>query len=165
MLEQKEPGVRLVMDKTEVESNTRLIGIRLSIMTLRCMTNWRELVDDCDKLLILMAVAAITGERFTRGDALEEPYRDLRTTIPKDRNQYGNVTSIAAATGLNRETTRRKINELIEARILMRTAGTRVRFNPASRQVDRVLDLVRRQLDVVIRHTNELIRDGAVVPA
>ena len=151
----------LSVDEFEADASSRLAGIRLAHLTLRLMENWRDLlIDDCEKAMILLAVAAISGERLTRGEPLEEEYRNLRPTIPPlKRIIYGNVSSIAAAAGLNRETTRRKINQLIEAGVLMRTANGRYRFDPTNRDVDRVWALLRRQLDAVVRTGNELMRD------
>lgn len=153
----------LVVDDREAEESSRLVSIRLVLLTLRYMENWRQLVDDCEKVLILLALAAINGERFTRGEALERELQDLRTTLPHDRLRYANISSVAAATGFNRETTRRKINELIEAGIVLRTSRGRLRFNPDTREVHRVVELVRRQLDVLVRAANDLMRDGVII--
>jgi hypothetical protein len=150
----------LVVDDHQLQANSRLVSIRLVLMTLRFMENWRELVDDQEKVMILLAVAAITGERFTRGEGLEGDERDLRKSIPPERNQYGNMRSVAHAVGLNRETTRRKVHELIEAGILMRTEDGRLRFDPKARQVGQVMDLLRKQFDLVVRLTNEMLKDG-----
>ena len=151
----------VVIDDFGADASSRLVSIRLAQLTLRLMENWRELlVDDCEKAMILLAVAAISGERLTRGEPIEEEFRNLRPTIPPGKRIiYGNVSSIAAAAGLNRETTRRKINQLIDAGLLMRTGDGRYRFDPSKRQVDRILALIRRQLDAVVRTGNELMRD------
>jgi hypothetical protein len=150
----------VVVDDLEAEARSRLVSVRLAQLTLRLMANWRELlIDDCEKAMIMLAVAAISGERLTRGEPIAEEYRHLRPTIPPgDRVIYGNVSSIAAAAGLNRETARRKINQLVEAGLLMRTGNGRYRFDPTNRDVDRVLALVRRQLDAVVSAGNDLMR-------
>lgn len=155
----------VIVDDFEAEARSRLASVRLAQLTLRLMDNWRELlVDDCEKAMILLAVAAISGERLTRGE-LEEKYRNLRPIIPPQKGIiYGNVSSIAAATGFNRETTRRKINQLVEAGVLMRTGNGRYRFDPTNREVDRILALIRKQLDVVVRTGNELMRDKIIAP-
>ena len=120
---------------------------------------WRELADDYDKIMILLAASADSGDPFTRGEGLEGDLRNLRISLPEERYRYGNMRSIADTIGLNRETARRKIHELVEAGLLMRTADG-VRFDPASRQVDQTVDLLRRQLDLLFRFINEMIRDG-----
>jgi hypothetical protein len=156
----------VIVDDFEAEARSRLVSVRLAQLTLRLMDNWREfLVDDCEKAMILLAVAAISGERLTRGELIEEKYRNLRPIIPPQKGiVYGNVSSIAAATGFNRETTRRKINQLVEAGVLMRTGNGRYRFDPTNREVDRILALIRKQLDVVVRAANDLMRDKIIAP-
>ena len=109
------PRMPLVVYDFEAEASSRLVSIRLAQLTLRLLGNWRGLIDDSEKVMILLAVAAISGERFTRGEPLEEEFRHLRPTIPGQRVVYGNASSIAAATGFNRETTRRKLNQLVDA--------------------------------------------------
>ena len=149
----------LVVDDFEAEASSRLVSIRLAQLTLRLLDNWRDMIDDFEKVMILLAVAAISGERFTRGETLEEEFLHLRPTISGHPVVYGNASSVAAATGFNRETTRRKLNQLVDAKILMRTGNGRYRFDPSGRDVDRVLELIRKQLDTVVRTGNELVRD------
>jgi hypothetical protein len=152
----------LIVDAARADANSRLTGIRLTMLTLRWMENWRQDVDDCEKALILVAVIAISGERFTRAEELEEELKDLRNVFPQDRLPKCNISSIAAATGLNRETARRKVNELIEAGFLIRSAGGMISFAPGILARDSTIDLVRKQLDAVVRVVNELMRDGVL---
>ena len=132
------------------------------MLTLRCMENWRHDVEDCEKALILVAVMAICGERFTRGVQIEEEFRDLRTILPEDRIPRCNISSIASATGLNRETARRKVNELIEAGMLERCPAGRVSIRPERLDTETTVQILRRQLEAVVGAMNQLIRDGAV---
>lgn len=152
----------LLVDERLAQASSRLSAIRLCMFTLRAMENWRELVDDCEKAMILIAVAAINGERFTRDEELHEELRDVRITFPQERFRSCNISSIAAATGFNRETTRRKVNELIEAGALMRLAKGALRYRPGNLQREDVLELIRKQLEVTVRLTNDLMRDGAI---
>src|ERR1051325_5192402 len=103
----------LVVDDRKAEALSRLVSIRLTMLTLRCMENWRAGIDDCEKALILVAVMAISGERFTRGEQLDPELKSLRNPIPPELQTPCNVSSIGAATGLNRETARRKELEMV----------------------------------------------------
>lgn len=152
----------VALDHAKLDADSRLVSIRLVLATLRLMENWREIADDYDEIMILLTVAAVTGERFTRGDALTGDLRSLRSFVPADRNQYGNMRSIADAIGLNRETVRRKILELVEAGALVRI-GDGIGFNPAWRQVDATVELLGRQLQLLVRLVNEMLRDGVAV--
>ena len=156
--------MQLTIDNSALEANSRLTAIRLALLTSRAMENWREGVGDNASAMILLAVVAITGERLTRTE-LPEPLRSVATALPPGVAADCHVSSIAAATGLNRETTRRKVGALIERGFLGRCARGEICF-PAERQQDpATLDFVRRQLEAVVRFANEAVRDGVLVPA
>ena len=83
------------------------------------MENWRELINevsgqmpDYEKTMILGAIITIGGEKFMR-EELERCFQNLSDTLPSSRLAKSNVASVAAAVGLNSETARRKIKELI----------------------------------------------------
>lgn len=156
--------MQLNIDNDAVAANSRLTAIRLALLMSRWMENWREGVGDNASAMILLAVVAITGERLTRTD-LPEPLRSVATALPPGLAAECNVSSIAAATGLNRETTRRKVNALVEAGWLARSTDGEISY-PTDRQQDpATLDFVRRQLEAVARFANDAIRDGVLVPA
>jgi Holliday junction resolvasome RuvABC ATP-dependent DNA helicase subunit len=152
----------LVVNERMAQANSRLSAIRLAMFTLRNMERWRVLADDCQEALILVAVGAINGERLVREEGLEEELRDLRTILPQEHFRQCSISSVAAATGLNRETTRRKVNELIAEGQLIRTGRGRLQYAPGLAQSRKVSELVRSQLDALVRVTNELCRDGSL---
>lgn len=152
----------LFVDDELATSSSRLSMVRMGMFMLRSMELWRAAVDDCEKALILLAIMTISGERFTRGQGLDGPLRDLRTSFPEDQLLACNVSSIAAATGFNRETTRRKVNELIEAGVIIRS-NRKLRFRPDFVERGDAMGIVRRQLEAIVRLTNDLIRDGVVI--
>src|SRR3954447_24556034 len=115
--------------ETAAQANSRPVGLRFALMTLRLMEHWRSHLDvDHDSAIIVLATAAITMEKFTRA-SFEPPLRDIRSDMPPAQLTKCNVGSIAAATGLNRETTRRKVNTLVAAGILVRDDGF-IRLSP-----------------------------------
>jgi hypothetical protein len=152
----------LVIDEAQAGAQSRMTAIRMTLLTLRCMENWKLGVDDYDSAMILVAVVAITAERLTRAD-LELELRDLGQPIPPERLARCNVSSIAAATGLNRETARRKVGELVSKGLLVRSPRGAISFPPGLLQQESTRDLVRRQLDGVVRFANELLRDGVLI--
>ena len=152
----------LLLDERMVPASSRLSFLRVAMFTLRNMENWCKMIDDCEKAMILVAVAAISGERFARGEPLEAELRDLRTAFPQERLRLCTISSIAAATGFNRETTRRKVNELIEAGILTRASNRRLRYAPGFIDADHAAELIRKQLEAFVRVANDLMRDGVI---
>lgn len=141
---------------------SRLAGIQTAILTLRCMGHYRAVAGDHQSALVLLAVVAISAERLTRGD-LGRELRSLEAPIPSDQLGICNVSSIAAATGFNRETTRRYVNRLVERDILQRGPDGTVQFTAGYMQSDAIADLLQQQLDTLSRSVTEFLRMGAMV--
>ena len=126
----------------EASANSRLTAIRLASVTLRCMENWSARVGDYDSAMILVAIVAITAEKLARTD-LEPPLRDLSQPLPPDTLTRCNISSIAAATGINREKVRRKVKVLVEQGLVERRPDRSVRFREGVLQEPETLELVR----------------------
>lgn len=152
-------AVSVVEDRAA--GNSRLTAIRLTMLTLRNMELWRRNVTDYDSAMILVAVVAITSERLTRA-GLDDALRRIEAPMPAEHLAPCNISSIAAATGINRETTRRKVKALIEAGFLARSDEGVIGFRAGHLQQDYIQDLVRGQLDAVVRTVNDLTRDGTL---
>jgi hypothetical protein len=156
--------MQLTIDKQAAAATSRLTAIRLALLTSWAMENWRAGVGDNESAMILLAVVAITGERLTRTE-LPEAYRDVSTPLPPGYAAGCNISSIAAATGLNRETTRRKVSSLIERGYLDRSEAGEICFPAAHQQDPATLEFVMRQLEAVIRFANDSLRDGVLKAA
>jgi hypothetical protein len=153
--------MNITVDPAAARANGRLTAIRLAILTSRFMENWRRGLRDLDLAMILIAVVAITGERLTRAP-LDEELRGLEAELPAGVRGECNISSIAAAAGLNRETARRKVNLLIEAGFLSRSESGEISFSPDVRQREQTEKLLRKQLEAVVRFANEMLRDGVL---
>ncbi|NJC05101.1 hypothetical protein GGQ97_000894 [Sphingomonas kaistensis] len=140
---------------------SRLAGIQMAILTLRCMEHYREVAGDHDSALVLLAVVAISAEKFTRSE-LSEELRSLETPFPRDQLGSCNVSSIAVATGFNRETARRYVNRLIERDVLQRGPDGTIQFTPGYLQSGQIADLLQAQLDTLGRSVSEFLRIGAM---
>jgi hypothetical protein len=149
----------LVIDDEEATAKNRLTAIRLSALTLRWMENWRRNVGDYDSAMILLAVVAITAGRLLRAE-LDPGLGDMANALPEEALAKCNFSSIAAATGINRETTRRKVTALIERGYLVRLADGSIRFRPGYLQRPEAADLVRVQLEAFTRAANDLVGEG-----
>lgn len=125
------------------------------------MELWRRGTRDSDTAMILVAVAAITAERFTRA-GLTDDQKSLAKAVPLDRLAPCNVSSIASATGLNRETARRRVNALVKAGALNRLEGGEIVYPVGRMQDPSTALLVRKLLEAVLRFTNESMKDGVI---
>jgi hypothetical protein len=141
---------------------SRLAGIQMAMLTLRCMEHYREVAGDHDSALILLAVVAISAERLTRGP-LSDDLRTIDTPLPREHVGTCNVSSIAVATGFNRETARRHVNRLIERNILQRGADGTIMFTHGYIQGGEIAELLQMQLDTLGRSVTEFLRMGAMV--
>ena len=153
--------MQLSIDDARAAANSRLTAIRLALLISRCMEIWSGGERDPETVLIVIAVISITSEKFTRS-GLDPDLRALETYLPLEQLQGCNVASIAAATGLNRETARRRVEKLIADGSLIRTPSGDIALPPARVQEPAALELVRKQLDAVVRFANELLRDGVL---
>jgi len=150
----------VIVNPAEAEAKSRLAAVRLLSMTLRLMENWRRLIDDRDCAMILVAVAVINFENLTRTKV--KAIEDIRNVVPPDMLTMCNITSIALATGLNRETARRKVAHLIELGLLARRPDGCVHFSPNSGDRNQYVAILRTQLQTFARTANDLLRDGII---
>jgi hypothetical protein len=150
-----------IQAQQQAGGESRLAGIQMAILTLRCMEHYRDVAGDHDSALVLLAVVAISAEKFTRGE-LSGELRSLETPLPQDQLGSCNVSSIAVATGFNRETTRRYVNRLIEREILQRSPDGTIQFTAGYLQGRQVADLLQLQLDTLGRSVSEFLRIGAM---
>jgi DNA-binding transcriptional regulator YhcF (GntR family) len=151
----------LIIDEAKVEGSSRPIGLRFCLMTLRLLEQWRaHLGIDLDSALIVMATAAITMEKYTRSE-FEPAQRDIRTAMASSQLTKCNVRSIAAATGLNRETARRKVKALVDAGILLNEDGA-FRLSAEYTRSVQTSDMLRRLLETLVQSANELQRVGVL---
>ena len=98
---------------------SRLAGIEVALLILRLMERLREQTGDHTSALVLLAVIAITSEKLTRAD-LEPKLHSIEAAVSPERLTKCNVSSVASATGMNRETTRRYVLRLISRGVLER---------------------------------------------
>lgn len=133
----------------------------MAILTLRCMEHYREVAGDHNSALVLLAVVAISSERLTRG-TLPEDLRSLDAPLPLEQLGVCNISSIAVATGFNRETTRRYVNRLIERQVLQRGTDGTIQFTAGYLQSGKIAELLQMQLDTLGRSVTEFLRMGAM---
>ena len=121
--------MQLIIDEDRATANSRMTAIRAATMLMRSMELWRLGRLDPQNVLIILAVISITSEKLMRAQ-LDPKYHALSTYLPLEQLQGCNVASIAAATGLNRETVRRRVHDLIGGGSLIRTESGEIALPP-----------------------------------
>ena len=150
----------LTAESETLVRKSRLVGIRLAMLTLRLRENWIRLFGDQETALIVLGIVVISSERLMRTD-IDDELENLMVPFPVEQLASCNISSIAAATGFNRETTRRKVEQLAKAGFIIRD-GNVIRLAPGLVQQELVLEVVQSQLAEVRRAVNDLLRMEAV---
>src|SRR6476469_8452110 len=144
----------LSVERKATEAKSRLVHLSLLTLNLRLMENWRSVpivmkgaVLDYECTMILMAIIVIGAEKMLRIE-LESELQTLAQRLSEKRFGRVNFSSIAAATAINRETVRRKVNDLQEAGVLVREReGIRIAHGVSQFEVLR--EIIDAQLDAL----------------
>lgn len=153
------------IDEAGLEAAGRVAGVAIVDHTLRALERWRSNITDHEGVMIILAVIAISSERLLRAEDLPAAQRSLATPIDRSLLARVNIAGIAHATGLNRETARRKVKELVEQGELARAASGGITLRPGIVQSGRIRDQVRSQVAEICAITNQLERMGVLVEA
>ena len=136
--------MELVTDPDEAFRKSRLVGIKMALLSLRLRDNWARLFGDAEAAAICLAIVATVAERLLRVD-LDVDLKSLSRSMPTEALTGCNISSIAVATGLNRETTRRKVDRLIAEGMVVRDRGT-ILLAPGFTQQEIASSIVHEQL-------------------
>ena len=139
------------MDADATNRNSRLALIILNAFTMRQMELWREAVKiilgrvpDVEDVMIVGAIQSIGGEKLLR-QSLDASLRDLSNELPYEHLAVCNLASIAGATGMNRETVRRRTNRMIKEGLLIEVDGS-LHVAEAVMQLPIARNVVHKQL-------------------
>lgn len=156
--------MKFQIDEARAGAQLRKIGLHLAISGLRIVEEYRRVYgDDNDRVMIILAVVASTLERAIRSDETGE-FSDLRLVLPDEMMGPCNVASIAIATGLPRETARRKVNALIAEDILRRDRRGVISFVKGIGQNPVIYRMLRRQAGEIARLASMFSEAGIMVP-
>lgn len=157
----------LSVDIEATEAKSRLVHISLLNLNLRFMENWRSAqvragsdVLDYEQLMILMAIIVIGSDRVLRAE-LGSDMQTLAQELPTSEVGKVNLSSIAAATAINRETVRRKVSKLQQAGWVVRDSDG-IRTVPGVISYEVIRDIITAQLDALTRTANQLEKLGAI---
>lgn len=149
------------VDEAQLEKCGRPAGIVLGLHTLRAMERWQREVPDTDCAMIMIAVVAITSERLLRS-GLDPEMSRLTTPIDPALLAKCNVSSIAHATGVNRETARRKVNDLVQQGLLARSEDGNISLRPGLVQEPAMRELITDQLTEIASAVSQLLKMGVL---
>lgn len=116
---------------------------------------------DFSSTMILIATVAISSEKLLRDNSLKG-HENLDAPFDRKRLAHCNLSSLAAATGLNRELVRRRVSGLQREGLLVRDSQGGVQLAPGVAQSQAVSDVVATQLQVVTRTVDRLMDAGLI---
>lgn len=152
--------MHLTTNPDEAALNSRVVGIRMTLLSLRLADNWARLFGDPQAARIALAIIATVAERLTRVE-LEDDLKSLACPIAHSKLTRCNVSAISAATGINRETARRKVQKLVREGLVVRE-GNSIMLAPGFTQQDVVSSTVGDQLDELRRTANAFLQLGVL---
>ena len=152
------------VDVERAEAQLRPIAINSANGVLRLMEDFRRAYgNDLDTGMSVLAVAATSMAPHSHFGP-DADYADQRTPVPDEALAPCNIASIVEATGLPRETARRKVHRLIKEGILrrLRNGSLALVFAPENREL--LYEAVRRQTHQAARLASLLAGAGILEP-
>jgi hypothetical protein len=144
---------RVIHDKRDETS--RLFAMAFGRFFQRvCRLQMAHADGDIDLAIIAGAAAMVATESSMRDPATRQQFADIATVVG-DRQRGCNAMSIAEATGLPRETVRRKMKRLVEMGILMRRGAGDFIWQPGVLQSPPY----RQLMDDLSAETTRLLND------
>lgn len=112
---------------------------------------------DYERMIITLSVTMGNVQHLLNSPEQLAPYEDISTVIPAELQRPVTRLAITRATGLPRETVRRKVASLIEAGILIKDERGGVRMTPGALNTELFVGAVA-QNDADVRRLARLIR-------
>jgi hypothetical protein len=137
---------------------SRTIGFYSAEYLLRTLRNLGSAFNhDYERVIITLSVTMGNVQHLINFPEQLAPYEDLSTIIPAEMQRPVTRLAITRATGLPRETVRRKVAALIEAGILIKDERGGVRMTPGALTTELLIGAVA-QNDADVRRLVRLIR-------
>jgi hypothetical protein len=147
--------VQLGQDET-----SRLFSMALSRYFQQLCRLYRHMADgDIDLAIVASAASLAAMEGAWRDPAFRREFANL-DNIVGDRQRGCNALSIAEATGLPRETVRRKMNKLVEAGFLVRRSPGDYIMQPGLIQTAPYRQLLGDAAAETLRFVNDCLEQG-----
>jgi hypothetical protein len=152
------PDQRVRIARDKYEANSRIFAIAfVRFFQQACRAQMKLFADDIDLVVVAGSVAIANIETRMRDKDFRREFRDVSTVVGIDRQRGCNALSVAEATGLPRETVRRKINRLVEMGILVRRGVGDYVLRPGVIQTPPFADMFRDMSDELLRMVNECL--------
>lgn len=152
-----QPG-RIRVSSRDREADSRIFAYLLvSFLSRAEQLRRRHFEDDIDLAVIAEAVAMAAIDPQMRDPTFVREFRSVDKVVGTERQRGVNALSIAAATGIPRETARRKIKRLLALGVLSETGRGKYVLKPGYLQSPAVKTLFEELTRASIRFVNECL--------
>ena len=125
----------------EFAEKSRVFMYQMAEMLCRILPAYNDYFQgDMAKFLLVNALAAANVQRLMTSP-LSGDYEDIETRIPAELQVPANALSLAEATGMPRETVRRKLKELLAGGMLVEDERGGYRLRPGALQAQELLGI------------------------
>lgn len=125
----------------EFSDKSRVFMYQMSEMLCRILPVYNDFFNgDMAKFLLVNALAAANVQRLM-SSPLRQDYEDIETRVPAELQVPANALSLAEATGMPRETVRRKLKELLASGMLVEDERGGYRLRPGALQTQELLGI------------------------
>lgn len=153
-------GKQLRIVRRRHEEKSRIFAVAfLRFFQQACRLQIALFEGDIDLVIIAGAVAVANIESRMREADFRAAFSRIDTIVGVQRQRGCNALSVSEATGLPRETVRRKINRLIDLGIVSRRGIGDYILTPGVAQSEPFVSLFQRLSDETLRLVNECLQE------
>jgi len=143
-----------------LHENSRIFALKFAIFYQEITRLQRAMFNgDLDLFIVAGAIAVGSIESRMRDRDFHDTYASLESVIGEEMQRGCNASSIADATGLPRETVRRRIKRLIEMGIVVRRATGDYVIRAGLVQSETYSRLFGQLSDAVLRLVNDCVEE------
>jgi hypothetical protein len=117
---------------------------------------------DLDLAVVAIIVASAGVEHMTRQPDFRDRYGDIRQVVGADRQRGVNALSVADASGIPRETVRRKLKQLVAMGVLQEKTRGKYIMKPGFTQSAGSLAMVDKGLALALQFLNDSVALGVL---
>jgi len=144
--------------------NSRVIAHFVAEFILRSAAVISEVYDhDYEMAILFMTISNRNGEKVMSDPKLREIYGSYQSTVPQEHILLISRMALARATGLPRETVRRKVATLIKKGWVIELPGG-LRVNPELNRYSQYVSVLEPQAQNLRRMFTMLLTTGALNP-
>lgn len=161
MRQDRSPAIAL--DTEQYEKISRVFAYHFSDFVQRFWQVYVGVVgNDLQKVIIFHTISLASSPLVANDPEALGPYKSMRLPLPAEMQVPCSALSVAEATGLPRETTRRKIKEMVAENLLQEDPRGGYRLATGVLQRPEIVAIFEQNVRSLVRFTNASVALGAL---